>query len=253
MHERLLKAFCKMFRMLYILVGLAATLALTPLVSQAADDVLVDPSLKLTVGHFSSGGMGSNDVNLRNSSAAGNLWLGYYASRQRGESQLRGGWDHAFEVDGMRISPSVQAASMGFASFSVQAEAGESWFVGAGFGRTNLRPYSNLNFDPNDSWMISMGKRSAAGEVYYLQQVRDNRLNPDQQHIHAYYREPLSEGQRITLDLLYKKGRVADTLIHKWGMSVTYDWHRFFIGFAYDPKVNFTADNMFRTSIGLHF
>ena len=142
---------------------------------------------------------------------------------------------------------------MGFSSLSAQLETGESWFAGTGIGRTNLRPYANLNFDPNDSWMISVGKRDASGEVFYLQQVRDNRLNPDQQHIHAYYRKPLGEGQRITVDLLHKTGLVGDTLIHKWGVAVIYDWPRFFVSVAYDPKVNFSADNMLRTSAGFRF
>lgn len=237
-----------------IFVALASSLALLPSICLAAAPVPAEPDWKLTMGYFVySGGVGSGDINLRKSSHAGNLWLGYYESRQRNESQLRAGLDHTFEMNGIRISPSIQAASMGFASLSVQAEAGESWFVGGGLGRTNLRPYSNLNFDPNDSWMVSMGRRSDTGEVFYLQQVRDNRLNPDQQHIHVYYRKPLSDGDRMTLDVLHKKGLVGDAMIRKWGMSATYDWPRFFISIAYDPNVNFTTDNMIRTSIGMRF
>lgn len=231
---------------------LVLALFLAPAISLAVESA--EPSYKLTMGHYVySGGVGSYDINLRNSSGVGNLWVGYYESKQRAEAQLRGGWDHTFDMAGVRVSPSVQAASMGFASLSAQAEAGEIWFVGAGLGRTNLRPYSNLNFDPNDSWMVSFGKRSAGGEAFYLQQVRDNRLNPDQRHIHAYYRMPLNNGDRITLDLLYKTGLVDDILIHKWGLSVVYDWPGFFISAAYDPKVNFSTDNMLRTSIGMRF
>jgi hypothetical protein len=216
--------------------------------------VAEEPSMKLTAGHYVySGGVGSNDINLRNTSSLGNIWAGYYESRARAEAQLRGGWDHTYSLNVLRLSPSVQAASMGFASFSAQAEVGDSWFVGTGLGRTNLRPYSNLNFDPNDSWMMSAGKRSAEGEVYYLQQIRDNRLNPDQRHLHAYYRTPLNNGDRITVDLLYKTGLVANTQIHKWGLSASYAWTQFFVTLAYDPKVNFTTDNMFRTSAGFRF
>jgi hypothetical protein len=229
---------------------LLAILFLAPALCGATEE----PSMKLTAGHYVySGGVGSNDINLRNTSSLGNIWAGYYESRARAEAQLRGGWDHTYSLNGLRLSPSVQAASMGFASFSAQAEVGDSWFAGTGLGRTNLRPYSNLNFDPNDSWMLSAGKRSPDGEVYYLQQIRDNRLNPDQCHLHAYYRTPLNNGDRITVDLLYKTGLVADTQIHKWGLSASYDWTRFFVTLAYDPKVNFTTDNMFRTSAGFRF
>lgn len=229
-------------------------LLLVPSIGMAAEAISAESAYKLTIGHYMySGGIGSNDINLRNSSGIGNLWAGYYESRQRAEAQFRGGWDHTFDMAGVRVSPSVQVASMGFSSLSAQAEVGESWFVGGGLGRTNLRPYSNLNFDPNDSWMVSLGKRTADGEAFYLQQVRDNRQNPDQRHIHAYYRMPLGNGDRITLDLLYKKGLVNDTLIHKWGLSVAYDWPSFFVSAAYDPKVNFSTDNMFRTSAGVRF
>ncbi len=243
-----LKGLYIMFRILLLILLLA------PAIVRAVEAVPVEPRFKLTMGHFVySGGVGSNDINLRNSSASGNLWLGYYESRQRAEAQFRGGWDHTFNVSGFRISPSIQVASMGFFSLSAQAEVGESWFVGAGLGRTNLRPYSNLNFDPNDSWMVSAGKRTATGEVFYLQQVRDNRLSPDQRHVHAYYRMPFNNGDRVTLDMLYKTGLVGDTLIHKWGVSLVYDWSEFFVSVAYDPKVNFSTDNMLRSSIGIRF
>lgn len=231
-------------------LALVISLSLTTVVSHAAPE----PDFKLTMGHYAySGGVGANDINLRSSAAAGNLWAGFYESKPRAESQWRAGWDRMFDLNEIRISPSIQAASMGFASFSAQAETGDDWFVGAGFGRTNLRPYTNLNFDPNDSWMVSAGRRMGSGETYYLQQVRDNRLNPDQRHIHAYYRKPLSEGERITVDVLYKNGLVGDAAIHKWGMTLIYDWPRFFVSLAYDPKVNFTVDNMFRTALGLRF
>lgn len=142
---------------------------------------------------------------------------------------------------------------MGFASISAQLETGDDWFVGAGLGRTNLRPYTNLNFDPNDSWTVSAGRRMNTGETFYLLQVRDNRLNPDQQHIHADYRKPLSDGDRVTVDVLYKNGLVGNATIHKWGVTLVYDWPRYFISLAYDPKVNFSADNMFRTLLGMRF
>ena len=53
-----------------------------------------------------------------------------------------------------------------------------------GAGRTNLRNYANLNFDPNDAWMLSGGYRWADNYSLALQVVPDNRLNPDQQNTH---------------------------------------------------------------------
>jgi hypothetical protein len=42
-------------------------------------------------------------------------------------------------------------ASGGFWGGRVGTEYGNTFFVGAGIGRTNLRNYFNLNFDPNDA------------------------------------------------------------------------------------------------------
>ncbi len=209
---------------------------------------------KLTAGVYKiSGASEAYDINLRKSSPAGNLWLGYYEAHVQDEHQLRGGWDNSFEMQAFRLIPSLQFASGGFAAFSIQAETGQPWFVGAGFGRTNLRLYWNLNFDPNDSYLLSAGHRTDNGEVIALQLVRDNRQNPDQRHIHLFYRIPRPDGERLTIDLLYKSGLVDGVQIDKWGASLTYDWPRFFLRGAYDPKVNFTPDDMWRIAIGTRF
>jgi len=83
--------------------------------------------------------------------------------------------------------------------------------------------------------------------------VRDNRLSPDQRHLHAYWRQPMPDGQRLTLDLLYKEGLVDDRMIQRWGASATYDWPRFLLRVAYDPKANFGRDNLWRFSVGARF
>ena len=88
-------------------------------------------------------------------------------------------------------------------------EAGDTWFAGLGAGRTNLRNYANLNFDPNDAWMLSGGYRWADNHSLALQVVRDNRLNPDQQNVHLVYRTPINGSDRLTLDLLKKRGWLA--------------------------------------------
>ena len=100
---------------------------------------------------------------------------------------------------------------------------------------------------------LSAGRRWADGESISLQWVRDDRENPDQRHLHAVYRKPLAGGERVTIDVLRKQGLVDDVLIRKVGASFTYDWPRFFVRVAYDPKVNFTAENMWRFIIGTRF
>jgi hypothetical protein len=219
-------------------------------VGAAADDV---QPFKLTAGAYQVAGKTvGTDLNLRYSGLVGNVWIGNYHDRVATESQWRAGWDSSIG-ETVRVAPSLQLASGGFVGGSIQAETGAPYFFGVGFGRTNLRPYWNLNFDPNDSWMLSAGYRGDAGESFSMQYVRDNRQNPDQRHLHFVYRRPLADGQRLTVDFLHKQGLVNDAMIRRWGLALTYDWPRFFVRLAYDPKVNFTPDDMLRASIGTRF
>lgn len=216
----------------------------------AADD---EPQFKLTAGgyFFSENGHGV-DVNLRHSSDYGNAWLGYFRAQKLDANQWRGGWDRSFG-EAIRLQPSIQAASGGFVGGSLNVEAGSTWVAGAGFGRTNLRPYYNLNFDPNDSWSLLTGYRGDSGSSVVASYVRDNRENPDQQHFHVTMRTPMPDKQRLTFDVLYKRGLVEGARISKLGATVTYDWPQLFVRLAYDPKTNFTVDNAWRLSVGTRF
>jgi hypothetical protein len=120
-------------------------------------------------------------------------------------------------------------------------------------GRTNLRNYTNLNFDPNDAWMVSGGYRWNDSRSVAVQWVRDNRLNPDQQHLHLVYRTPMAGDQRLSVDLLAKSGLVSGESVQRLGLSVAYDWPTYFVRVAFDPKVNFTPQDMFRLSVGTRF
>ena len=216
-----------------------------------ADDA--SPAFKFTATGFkfseSSSGV---DVNLRHSSDFGNAWIGYFRAPKLDANQWRGGWDRSFG-EAIRVQPSVQMASGGFVGGSINLETGERWFAGVGFGRTNLRPYFNLNFDPNDSWSLAAGYRGENGQSYSASYVRDNRDNPDQQHFHLTSRTPLPNKERLTLDLLYKRGLVDGQRIAKTGGTMTYDWPKFFVRVAYDPHTNFTSDNVWRLSVGARF
>jgi hypothetical protein len=231
----------------------AAVLCLATPLAIADDEA---PSFKFTTGvyHFSGGGLPAGnglDLNLRHSSDLGNLWVGWF----RGPddfTQARGGWDRTFDLGAIRVQPSVQAASGGFWGGSLYAETGERWFAGAGIGRTNLRPYVNLNFDPNDAWTLAGGYRWSGNHVLALTLVGDNRENPDQRHFHVQYRMPVGN-DRLLLDVLVKRGLVDGGMIHRVGFTIGYDWPRFFVRLAWDPKVNFTPQDMLRLQAGLRF
>lgn len=241
---------------LYSIVALA--LAPAAVAAQEASSAPVEaasqaPVFKLTLGWYRySDDTDGVDLNLRHSSSFGNVWLGYYEDHGQQVSQWRGGWDRSFGTD-VRIAPSLQLASGGFVGGSVQAEVGSPWFAAAGLGRTNLRPYVNLNFDPNDSWLVVLGHRDEGGQVVMLQMIRDNRENPDQRHFHLNYRQPLEAGRRLTLDALYKIGNVEGSRIRRWGWTATYDWPRFFARLARDPDTNFTPVDAWRLSVGTRF
>jgi hypothetical protein len=215
----------------------------------------VEMPFKATAGLYRySGAQYALDLNLRYASASfGNFWAGYYDSNDLDERQGRGGWDRVFLIGPLRFLPSVQVASGGFVGGGFAAEIGRPFFIGGGLGRTNLKPYVNLNFDPNDAYLVSAGWRGADGRVAMIQYIRDNRENPDQRNTHFIYRTPLADGHRLTLDILYKQGLVEGQMIHKWGASVGFDWARWFARVAWDPDENFTTLDMWRFSVGARF
>jgi hypothetical protein len=231
-------------------IGVATCVPATASAEDTTDSKITS---KLTLGGYRFADSGNAaDLNLRTSGDFGDLWLGYYQSAKRDEHQGRFGWDRTFALGDIRLIPSAQIASRGYTNWSIGLETGETWFVGAGFGRTNLKPNWNLNFDPNDAWSIAGGYRRD-GESFSLLWVRDDRENPDQRHMHAVYRKSLAEGHRLTLDILHKRGLVDGESIRKTGASLSYDWPRFFVKLAFDPKVNFTNEDMWRMSVGARF
>jgi len=193
------------------------------------------------------------DVNLQHSSGLGNVSLGWYRAPEQEISQTRLGWDRSYTLGPVRLMPSLQVASGGFWGGSAAVETGDSWFVGLGLGRTNLREYNSPNFDSNDAWTLSGGYRWGDDDSLSLQVVRDNRQHPDQQHVHLTYRTPLSGDQRLTVDVLSKTGLVEGAQIQRLGFSLGYDWPRYFVRLAYDPLVNFSTQDMWRLSVGTRF
>ena len=224
----------------------------------ALDSAPAEHPYKLTAGLYPTQGGGlpastGVDLNLRYGYGSGNVWLGRYEADGQG-TQWRGGWDRSVPLPwGWRLQPSLQLATGGFAGGSLGLERGERWVAGAGLGRTNLRPYVNLNFDPNDAWMLWAGYHPSESRSLSVLVVRDNRQNPDQQHVHLVYRGPVADGLRLTVDVLRKTGLVEGQGIHRLGWSLGLDGARTFVRLAWDPNVNFSAQNMWRLSTGSRF
>lgn len=209
---------------------------------------------KLSLSAYSTKNVHANDINLRLDQGQQRGWIAYYKEDSSRFEQLRIGYERTDQIAAAVIDSSLQAADHGFFGGSITATIGEPFFGIIGYGRTNLKPYANLNFDPNDAITLGAGYKNDGGFSATIFLVRDNRVMPGQQNLHLLLRLPLQAKQRLTLDLFNKSGPADQgQFVNGTGASVTYDWPRFFLRLAYDPKVNFTQENMTRASIGMHF
>lgn len=210
---------------------------------------------KLTFGYYANSDFGGEDINLRHRSEDTSLWIGYYHDPEFGR-QLRGGWDTSIQPSAgssLSVQPSLQLASGGFVGGSLNFQAGSPWYALAGIGRTNLRPYANLNFDPNDALTFAVGHQDDDGRTYYLMLIADDRLGTQQRHLHAAARLPRPGGERFTFDILRKQGQGDEGYLRAWGASATYDFPSWFMRLAYDEKQNFGSRNVTRFSAGVRF
>ncbi len=209
--------------------------------------------------YHETAGRSAFDLNLRGNLVDDTFWIGEY---QRGSEfqQLRGGYEHQFSLPFGKLIASAQAASRGFLGGSATFEIGDAtvtpFYALAGFGRTNLQPYYNLNFDPNDSTLIGGGWRSAdQAKTATLFRIHDDRLGTGQTVTHLVLRGKTGKGSRLTVDLFRREGRSAPDAEYfaATGVSVTYDRDPWFIRLAIDPRANFTASDMTRLAVGIRF
>lgn len=229
---------------------------LCPAIALAAKDngPPAEPSNKLTLAYygFSSGKTGV-DANLRHTFKSSTAWIGGYREAN-GFDQARVGYEWDYSSERFTFIPSAQAATRGFLGVSVYGEAGRSFFGISGWGRTNLRPYWNLGFDPNDYVEFGAGYRDHSGNRVSAYAIRDVRLGTGQTNTHLYMRRYLPHEWRLTADIVREHGHGDDGLmIRGWAASLDIDWHRWFVRVARDPHVNYTPDRQFRLAGGLRF
>jgi hypothetical protein len=230
---------------------LAAVLLAQAVCARAADEVQRLP-WKLTVGEYAYANYAGTDVNLRWRADDSSAWVGAYSDQVFG-TQARAGADTSISVGQyVQVQPSVQAASMGFLGGSVNLQAGIAWYGLAGFGRTDARPYFNLNFDPNDALTFGAGHHAESGISYLVFVVADDRFHTGQRDWHANVQIPFGDSH-ATLDLLRKSGLTDAGPITGWGFSANWDWPRWFLRLAYDPHQNFSAQDAWRFVTGVRF
>ena len=232
-------------------VCLAAVLLAQAVCARAADEPATLP-WKFTVGEYAYANYAGTDVNLRWRADDSSAWVGAYSDRVFG-TQARTGADTTISVGQyVQLQPSLQAASMGFLGGSINLQVGASWYGLAGFGRTDARPYFNLNFDPNDALTIGAGHHAENGISYLVFVVADDRFHTGQRDWHVNVQIPFGDSH-ATLDLLRKSGLTDAGSITGWGFTANWDWPRWFLRLAYDPHQNFSAQDAWRFVTGIRF
>jgi len=212
------------------------------------------PANKLTLAYydFSSGTTGA-DVNLRHTFQSSTAWLGAYHESDDFD-QVRAGYEYDYHRDWLVLVPSAQAATHGFLGATIYGEVGHHVFAIGGAGRTNLHPYWNLGFDPNDYIQFGAGYRDEAGNTSSVYVIRDDRLGTGQTNTHVFFRRYLPAHWRLSLDVVKEHGTGdAGALVDAWSVTVDVDWRRWFARVADDPHVNYTADQQVRIAAGLRF
>ena len=209
---------------------------------------------KLTLGRYaSSDGNTALDANLRGTWGVHTAWVGVYRDKA-GLQQWRAGYDHHFDSDLVRSVLSLQNASGGAWVGSASAEVGGKSYAIVGWGRTNLRNYINLNYDPNDAITLGLGTRALQGMELALFQVRDDRLHTGQRVTHWLLRRHFDNEQRLTLDFFTKRGLTSDdAFVRTRSLTVGYDRGPLFVRFTHDPHAGFTSPTQNRLSLGSRF
>ena len=212
---------------------------------------------KLTLSQYrETQGDPANDINLRGNRADDAFWLGHYMHGSDFQ-QTRAGYEHQSTWTSWRTISSLQLAAQGFVggSLTLEYKPGEGpWAALVGWGRTNTKPYVNLNFDPNDSTLIGMSW-DGGGAVATLYQVKDDKLMTSQTVTHAVMRWPLDDSRRLAIDLFSREGRADpySPMVSGTGLSVGLDQGPYFVRVVWDAKASFTDSDMLRLAAGLRF
>ena len=197
----------------------------------------------------------ATDQNLRGNLGEHTTWVGHY---QRGGqfAQARAGYEYTFKLPFGQVIPSLQAATHGFLGGAITAQLGSdtAWAI-VGVGRTNLKPYYNLSFDPNDSVVLGAGVRVRKSGVLSLFTVADDRLGTGQKVTHLVWRDRFTKEQRITIDFVHKTGSLEAGLpgTPGKGLTVTYDHGNLVARIGREQKVNFTTSDQTRFAAGFRF
>lgn len=214
---------------------------------------------KATVSRYRDTDSGlSADLNLRGNTESMTFWLGDYRAPD-GSGQFRAGLESSVPLGGLgKATGSVQTASGGFLGWSLtwdgRRDAGATWAPLLGIGRTNTRPYVNLNFDPNDSVMAGFTYALSSAGMVTAYQIRDDRLKTGQRVTHLVWRLPLDK-HRLTIDAFTRSGsaQAGEPRFRGHGLTGAVDVGNRFIRLGWDGRANYTHADVARVAFGLRF
>jgi hypothetical protein len=226
--------------------------------AQDSDDAGADAKhlqWKFTPSYYdNSDGSNAYDLNLRADFGDQRAWIGEYRD-SHGYNQARAGFDAVTQVGIVNLDFSGQYATGGFWGGSLMSQIGGDTYAMLGWGRTDLHPYYNLNFDPNDAITAGFGTKSLLQDLeLQLYHIWDDRT-PSKQHVtHLLAHYDVSKHEHFSVDVSFKHG-LADpqTYVKGYATTLTYAWDRVFARLAYDQHANFALPNQTRLSVGLLF
>lgn len=196
----------------------------------------------------------ATDMNMRGHYGQHTLWLGQY-TRPGEFQQTRSGYEFNARFGGVQLTPSLQTASRGFWGGSLNATFGDTVYGLLGVGRTNLKDYYNLNFDPNDAVTLGGGGHLNDKHQVSLFKIKDDRLHTGQEVTHLVWRYSPDADHRWSVDTARKQGRPSQGLAPVQGhaLALAYDHKAVFFKLAKDQKVNFSEVDQWRAAVGWRF
>lgn len=211
-------------------------------------------NFKLTPSYYSaSDGNDAVDINLRANTGPHTTWLGFYKD-SKDFQQARTGYEYAPDFAFIHPVFSAQLATRGFIGGSISAQIGNDTYGILGIGRTNLRDYYNLNFDPNDAITFGFGTKVFIHHEFSIFQVFDDRLGTKQRNTHFVWRYKPDDTQRLTVDTSFKSGLDSDNeFVSGYGLSIDYGYKQYFARIARDQYANFNAPTLTKFTLGMRF